>query len=71
MIEVCEVRDKCKLKCCEDPENRWITLSNCSCRECLVRSMICTCEGCVVKEENGCEFSGDAYNTDGDCLMMK
>ena len=29
-----------------------------------------TCDGCPA-EPNGCEFSWDPYNTNGDCLAMK
>ena len=56
----CEVREFCKIKQCEDSNNRWINPSNCTCRGCLGRS-----------EDKNCEWSGEAYNTDGECLMSK
>ena len=58
--EICEARKFCKLKNCEDLQNRWINISNCTCRGCLLRS-----------EDKVCEFSGEAYNTDNECLMDK
>ena len=33
------------------------------------RGEYCTCDKCEIKET--CEFSGDPYNTDGDCLRDK
>jgi len=60
-IEVkCESREFCTLRSCEDPENRWLNESNCTCRGCLTKS-----------EDKKCELSGEAYNTDGDCLASK
>jgi len=35
----------------------------------------CTCKGCqwdeITPEFKVCEFVGDSYNTDGDCLALK
>ena len=64
---MCEVRRWCKLKQCEDPNNRWINESNCSCLQCIKYSI----ELDVDQKSEMCEWSGEAYNTDGDCLMEK
>jgi len=65
MSEICEVKEFCVNKGCESTDNKYINIYNCSCRECMKRSLE------DLKNGTRCEWSGDAYNTDRDCLMLK
>jgi len=57
----CSSRKWCRFRQCEDPEySHYINEENCTCKECLQRS-----------ENKNCEYSGDAYNTDFECIMEK
>lgn len=56
---VCEVKQYCKYKNCEEPDTQlqYVTYSNCSCRNCT-----------TLLTDKVCDFSGESYNTDTDCL---
>lgn len=66
-MNTCSVRKHCCLYQCDDPKNQWISEGNCSCKGCIER-YIAENPG---KDVPVCEWSGEAYNTDGDCLMEK
>ncbi len=61
MEKICEVEEFCILKYYKEKNTKmYISPSNCTCRQCLINSTI-----------KKCDLSGEAYNTDGDCLMEK
>ena len=70
---LCPVREHCNLKACEGPDGRYINQSNCTCLGCIQRGIKAEADehGLTLTPEKSrelCEWSGDMYNTDGDCL---
>jgi hypothetical protein len=57
--KICEVEQYCKYRNCKEPDTQlqYITYSNCSCRRCH-----------TFLTDKACDFSGESYNTDSDCL---
>ncbi len=64
---MCPVQKYCNLKFCLDPSNHWISEFNCTCKGCIERFISENPD----KQVPNCEFSGDGYNSDGDCIMEK
>jgi hypothetical protein len=56
---ICDVEELCTYKNCKEPHPylSYVTYSNCSCRRCIPTLL-----------DKKCGFSGEAYNTDSDCL---
>lgn len=61
----CPVLQYCSVRGCLDPNNPGMNQENCSCRACILRSIEHAQRGAV------CEYSGEWYNIDGDCLAEK
>ncbi len=57
---ICTVEKDCIGRACKDENSPYNNMNNCTCRTCLEGSKDPICKG-----------SGDAYNTEGDCIIEK
>jgi hypothetical protein len=56
--DICEVEQYCTYKDCKESSYfHYVTYSNCSCRKCIPTLV-----------DKNCGYSGEAYNTDSNCL---